>query len=72
MCVDCPFNPLSRTFKYRDDWVAELESMQFERQMELPQGCHTLPDGQVDGIPFQENESLQCIGHIQYMKDKKK
>lgn len=72
MCDDCPFNPSSRTFIYRDDWVKELDAAQFEQQIETPQGCHTLEGGQIDGTPFQENESLQCVGHIQYMKDRKK
>lgn len=72
MCVDCPFNPSSRTFKYRDDWIKELELAQFEQQIETPQGCHTLADGQVDSTPFQEDENLQCVGHVQYMKNKRK
>lgn len=71
MCVDCPFNPTSRTFKYRDDWLKKLEAEQFNQQMELPQGCHTLAGGQVDGTPFQEDENLQCVGHVQYMKNKR-
>ena len=69
MCIDCPFSPTSRLFRFRDDWVKELELAQFEQQIELPQGCHTLVNGQVNGIPFQADRNLQCVGHIQYMKD---
>ncbi len=68
MCGECPFNPDSPTFKYRDSWVKELEKEQFEKQTDLPQGCHTIPDGQVNDNPLQTDPNLQCVGHIAYMK----
>lgn len=68
MCKDCPFNPQSVTFSYRDDWVKELENVQFEKQTDMPQGCHMLPQGQVKGNPLQADQNFQCVGHIEYMK----
>lgn len=68
MCRDCPFNPESPTFHHRDAWAKELANEQFEKQTDLPQGCHMLPDGQIKDNPLQADPNLQCVGHISYMK----
>jgi len=44
MCKDCPFNPQSVTFSYRDDWVKELENVQFEKHGFTPFCGDTFPE----------------------------
>lgn len=70
-CEECPFREGSATFKYRDDWLRELDSRKEKQQIEtsMPQGCHMLENGQTgkEHSPFQEDPNLQCKGHIHYM-----
>lgn len=70
MCADCPFLKGSSTFHLRDGWLEELaEARVVQKEPNLPQGCHTLPDGQTE-TPFQADSKLQCVGHIRHMKRK--